>query len=71
MGNFKKNKDSNAFFVLENTGSTPLNISNVVVSCGCIIPEWDKKSIKPGEKTKIKAIFDIVGYFRKSITFFL
>ncbi|WP_313381506.1 DUF1573 domain-containing protein [Proteiniphilum saccharofermentans] len=61
-----------AIFVLKNTGDVPLLIKDISASCGCTIPEWDKKPIKPGEKTeiKVKVTPDGTGYFRKTVTVF-
>ena len=47
-------KSSTATFVLKNTGDVPLLIKDISASCGCTVPEWDKKPIKPGETTEIK-----------------
>ena len=65
-------KSSTATFVLKNTGNVPLLIKDISVSCGCTVPEWDKKPIKPGETTEIKVNMtpDGKGYFRKKVTVF-
>lgn len=44
-----------------NTGSNPLVISNVVVSCGCTIAEKPEAPIAPGKEGFIKASFDSKG----------
>ena len=44
-----------------NTGSNPLVISNVVVSCGCTIAEKPQAPIAPGKEGYIKASFDSKG----------
>lgn len=41
-----------------NTGTMPLVITKVDVSCGCIKPQWSSKPLMPGEKEKIKVFFD-------------
>ncbi|WP_298649899.1 DUF1573 domain-containing protein [uncultured Proteiniphilum sp.] len=53
-------------------GDIPLLIKDISVSCGCTVPEWDRKPIKPGEKTeiKVKVTPDGTGYFRKTVTVF-
>ncbi len=60
---------SNAAFVIKNTGSKPLLISHVDASCGCTVPHWESRPIKPEEKTEIKIEVkpDNSGYFNKSI----
>lgn len=59
-------------FVLKNAGATPLIISNVETSCGCTVPEWTKKPIKPNKNGEINITYesDSPGTFRKTITIF-
>ena len=57
-------------FEFSNPGKTPLVISNVKTSCGCTIPEWPRKPVKPGAKGEIKVAYDAAspGVFHKTIT---
>jgi hypothetical protein len=58
-------------FKFTNTGKSPLIISDAKASCGCTIPTWPRKPIKPGENGAIKVIFDSatkVGLQDKQIT---
>lgn len=58
-------------FVFTNTGKAPLILSNVQPSCGCTTPEWPREPVMPGQKAKIKAIYNPGSYrgtFNKSIT---
>lgn len=57
-------------FEFSNPGKTPLVISNVKTSCGCTIPEWPRKPVKPGAKGEIKVAYDATspGVFHKTIT---
>lgn len=41
-----------------NRGDSPLVILDVVTTCGCTVPEFTKRPIRPGEKTTIKVTFD-------------
>lgn len=61
-----------ATFVLKNMGNAPLVINDILSSCGCAVPEWDKKPIKTGDKTeiKVKVTPEHSGYFNKTITVF-
>ncbi|MCH7397235.1 DUF1573 domain-containing protein [Belliella sp. DSM 107340] len=52
-------------FVFENTGSAPLVISNVAVTCGCTAPNWPKTPIAPGEKGEMKVVFNSAGKMGK------
>lgn len=61
------NGEHNFFFV--NTGSEPLLITSAFSSCGCVVPEFPKQPILPGEKSSIKVKYNtnIVGDFTKVI----
>lgn len=65
--NFKGN--GNYSFGFANSGKTPLIISNVKTSCGCTVPQWPKKPLKPGGKGEIKISYDTStpGMFNKTI----
>ncbi|MCQ2244556.1 MAG: DUF1573 domain-containing protein [Bacteroidaceae bacterium] len=55
-----------------NVGDQPLIINQAVASCGCTVPEYTKKPIKPGEKGEIKVTYNgagkFPGHFKKTIT---
>jgi hypothetical protein len=58
-------------FSFTNTGEVPLILTNVQPSCGCTTPEWPREPIMPGQKGKIKAIYNpgtFRGAFNKSIS---
>jgi len=44
-----------------NVGNEELVIRDVKASCGCTIPEWDKRPIPAGEKGSITVAFDSKG----------
>ena len=48
-------------FKFENTGKTALIISNATATCGCTVPEYPTKPIKPGDKGIIKVVFNSQG----------
>ncbi|HLK98444.1 MAG TPA: DUF1573 domain-containing protein [Hymenobacter sp.] len=48
-------------FKFKNTGTAPLVISNIGVSCGCTTPEWTKDPIMPGKSGTITANFNTAG----------
>lgn len=58
-----------AEFELQNTSSSPVTISDVRTSCGCVIVNYPKRQIAPGEKFTIQAIYDakLMGIFYKQI----
>jgi len=48
-------------FKFKNTGTAPLIISNIGVSCGCTTPEWTKAPVLPGKTGTISAHFNSTG----------
>lgn len=62
-------KDAEIYFVFENTGKEKLKIYDIKTSCGCTIPEWNDKFLKPSQKDSFKVNYDIKnkGYFIKEI----
>lgn len=64
------NNPKEVVFSFTNTGSNPLLIHTVLVSCGCTLPIWDKKPVLHGKTGNITVIYNAsdLGFFRKSIT---
>jgi len=56
-----KNSNAKAKFTLTNTGTAPLKISNVRVSCGCTVLKYDS-IIAPGKTSVIEPIVNIAGF---------
>jgi uncharacterized protein (DUF58 family) len=52
-------------FVLTNSGSAPLVISNVAATCGCTVPSWPKDPVAPGKSAEIKVSFNSAGKLGK------
>jgi hypothetical protein len=48
-------------FEFSNSGNSDLLITEALGSCGCTIPEFPKMAIKPGDKGKIKVLFNSRG----------
>ncbi len=48
-------------FNFTNVGKKDLVISSARASCGCTIPDWPRKPIKPGEKGEINVVFNSEG----------
>ena len=73
LGTFPESAgEKTATFTFTNTGDAPLIINQLVASCGCTTPDYDKKPIAPGQKGTIKVTYNgkgkFPGYFKKSIT---
>ena len=45
-------------FKFTNSGDADLLISSVTTSCGCTIPDFDKKPVQPGDSGTIEVLFD-------------
>lgn len=58
FGNAKEGDVLEHTFKFTNTGTEPLYIHDVSVSCGCTIPNWDKAPIPPKGTGELKIIFD-------------
>ena len=61
-------------FVMKNISDSPIVIHNVVSSCGCTVPDYDKKPIQPGSSTSIEVTYanDQGPYpFNKTITVYV
>lgn len=48
-------------FKLTNSGKTDLVITDAKVTCGCTVPVWPKKPIKPGQTEDVKVKFNTNG----------
>jgi len=70
FGTIKKGEKIEHAYLLTNTGRRDLIIRKVKASCGCTAVQPQKKVIKPGESTEIKAIYTgtSVGQQNKAIT---
>ncbi len=56
-------------FTVTNQGTGPLQILQVIPSCGCTTVEWTRTSIAPGETGEISATYDakMMGVFQKEL----
>ena len=52
-------------FNFENTGDSPLIITNIKVTCGCTATDWMRDPIPPGEKSSITVKFNSTGKLHK------
>lgn len=59
-------------FTYTNVGNQPLVINQIVASCGCTVPKYDKRPLAPGQKGTITVTYNgkgkFPGHFKKSIT---
>jgi hypothetical protein len=58
-------------FTFKNTGATPVGITNIRASCGCLAPVPDRETCAPGETGSITIKFDrtgLVGEVTRTVT---
>ncbi len=70
FGKIKQGVPVTTYFTVTNTSDKPVLIQDVVPSCGCTTPEWDKAPLAPNASTKIKVGYNAaaVAPFTKEIT---
>lgn len=71
FGKIPQGKPVTHIFEVTNTGNTAFKLDNVVASCGCTTPQWDKEaSIAPGTSANITVGYNAAaeGPFAKTIT---
>ena len=61
FGSIKQGDIVDHTFKFKNTGTQPLVISNVGVTCGCTVPAWTKEPVQPGKTGTISAKFSSAG----------
>lgn len=49
------------YFKYKNEGDSDLIIKRASASCGCTVPEFDRKPLAPGEESTLKVIYDSRG----------
>ncbi len=68
----EKDPVQSCVFRFTNVGNAPLVINQAIASCGCTVPSYTKKPIKPGEKGEVKVTYNgkgkFPGHFKKSVT---
>ena len=70
FGEIIQGKDKNIEFIIQNTGTGNLIITNAKASCGCTQLKYPEEIIKPGNKERIKVTFNSnkTGEQKKNIT---
>ena len=72
LGEIKKGETTEVVVKFTNKGETPLIITNVDASCGCIRSEWDRKPVLKNEEGQIRLSYytDNQGYISKRVMIF-
>jgi hypothetical protein len=50
-------------YKIKNIGNSDLIIKDAISSCGCTVPNYPKKPIKPGGSGSVEVIFDSAGRY--------
>lgn len=61
FGKVMEGSDNTCTFIVTNTGTKPLILSDVKASCGCTTPSKPEKPIAPGKSDKIEVGFKPTG----------
>ena len=61
FGEILQGEKVSCIFTYVNEGDTDLVITGANASCGCTVPKFSKKPLKPGEKERIEVVFDSEG----------
>lgn len=69
LGTVLKGKTYKAIFEYSNNTFGPLVIEDVKASCGCTVPQWDRKPLEMGKSSKLTVLFtpETSGYNSKFI----
>lgn len=70
FGKIPQGKPVTHTFEFQNNGNVPLALDNVVASCGCTTPEWNKDTVAVGGTGIIKVGYNAAneGPFQKFVT---
>ncbi len=59
FGTFSENNPiQKVTFTFTNIGNAPLVINQVVASCGCTVPSYEKRPVAPGQKGSINITYN-------------
>jgi len=61
FGRILQGEQVSTVFKFTNTGDADLIIHKVETSCGCTVPEYDRKPVAPGQQGAIRVRFDSDG----------
>jgi hypothetical protein len=69
-GKISSKDDARRVFKFKNTGNSPLIIYKVKGSCGCVVLNFPKKPILPGESGEIEIVYNVLkkGKISRTVT---
>lgn len=71
MGRISRDESYYGVIGFTNEGDAPLIIQSYKSSCGCLVPDYDKEPVMPGERGELRWVFNPRGRFgmqQKSLT---
>jgi hypothetical protein len=68
LGEIEWKQPASVECTVTNTGNQPLILTDIIPSCGCVVANWTKSPIYPGNKGTINITYDakLLGHFHKS-----
>lgn len=61
FGNINQGEKVSWYFRFKNNGNADLLIASASASCGCVVTEFPKNPVPPGEERMIRVLFDTEG----------
>ena len=61
FGKIYEGEQVSYFFKYTNTGTSDLIVTSASASCGCTVPKYDVKPIRPGDSGTMEVKFDSTG----------
>jgi len=61
FGKVKQGEKVGWYFKFRNTGNGSLIIKEANATCGCTVPDYSKKPVRPGEEGSLKVVYDSGG----------
>ncbi|KAA6309838.1 hypothetical protein EZS27_038748, partial [termite gut metagenome] len=72
LGEIAWKQPTSVEYTVTNTGNQPLIVTDIIPSCGCVVANWTKSPIYPGNKGTITITYDakLLGHFHKSASIY-
>lgn len=61
FGKVNEGEKIGCIFTFDNKGTSDLVILSATTTCGCTVPDYDRKPVSPGETGKLEVVFDTSG----------
>jgi hypothetical protein len=61
FGKVNEGEKVGCIFTFDNKGTSDLVILSATTTCGCTVPDYDRKPVSPGKTGKLEVVFDTSG----------